>query len=119
MADYKSSGATPRAWFPAAWKYYDGAIATFALILMLINTLVSVDVFNQTVERWISVGIAAVSAAAIWLKLRATQLGVVIVAPEQAQTTTAPKVINPPPDDQGGEHRKPESPPDAGAPQNH
>jgi hypothetical protein len=83
MSDYRASGATPRAWFPGAWKYYDGTVATFALVLMVINALIGVDVFTQTTERVISVGIAATTAVLIWLRLRATRLGVAHSDPSQ------------------------------------
>jgi hypothetical protein len=96
MADFRTSGATPKALFPAAWKYYDGIVATFALVLMVINALIGVDFFSPQVDRWISVGIAVFTAAAIWAKLRAQQLGVVIVTPEQAHTTDPPQVVNSP-----------------------
>jgi hypothetical protein len=76
---FRESGATPHALFPKAWKAYDGIVATFALLLMVINALIGIDLFNPTVDRWISVGITAVTAVLIWMRLRATQLGVVKV----------------------------------------
>jgi hypothetical protein len=79
VSGYRESGAAPRALFPKAWKYYDGLVATAALTLMIINALISVDIFTQTTERWIGVGITGVTALLIWMRARATQLGVVKV----------------------------------------
>jgi hypothetical protein len=76
---FKPSGATPRALFPRAWKYYDGIIASAGLIFMVANALIGLNVFSPTATRWISVGIAASTAALIWLRARAQQLGVVKV----------------------------------------
>jgi len=102
---FRSSGATPRALFPKAWRYYDGVIATAALIFMVVNALVGLDVFSADVDRWIGVGITAVTAVLIWMRARATQLGVVTVGNGHLTAQLEDE------DDTPGEHRKPE--PDA------
>jgi hypothetical protein len=79
----EDSGAEHKAIFPDLWKYYDGIVAGVALLLMVINALEGAKLVGPDAERWISVGIAIVTAALIWGKLRGRQLGIVQVNPEQ------------------------------------
>jgi hypothetical protein len=83
MSDFQDSGAQHRALFPGAWKYWDGIVSSVALVFMVVNALEGAKVFSSDVERWISVGIAVLTAALIWGKLRGRQLGIVQVNTEQ------------------------------------
>ena len=87
-----SSGAPAKALFPRAWQYYDGVVATVGLVFITVNALIGVEVFSQSTQRWISVGVAVLQAILIWMRARATTLGVVKVNAEHLQ----------PPKEEGG-----------------
>lgn len=76
----EDSGTIPKPLFPNAWRFYDGIMATLAFLLILLNVL-SLSEFSW--DKWLNVAIALIAAAAIWLRRRAWQLGIVRAADEQ------------------------------------
>jgi hypothetical protein len=49
-------------------QYWDKLAALFGAVLLLLNALIGLDFWSETWQRWISVAIGAVTAAAVWLK---------------------------------------------------
>jgi|SRR6516164_3680069 hypothetical protein len=84
------SGTPPRPLLPAAWKYYDGVVATVGLLLILANTLMGLNILGDTAARWVNVGVAVVVAALVWMRNRASELGVIKTSADHLQ---------PPPDE--------------------
>jgi hypothetical protein len=60
--------------FPRAWPFYNACVATIGAVMITVNVLVGANLWGPTVDKWVNVGLALLSALLIWLNERRRQL---------------------------------------------
>jgi hypothetical protein len=66
--------------FPKAWQFYAPVVATLGAVVTALNAWLGTA--ENGAQKWISVAISAVTAALIWLRSRASKVGVTVDVPD-------------------------------------